>query len=158
MGRGFAEQPQDKPGFFGKGGAGRAIAGSVGDFLLQRSGVGPMYAPVMQQQQQQAAQMAAEQRKRSLDMADWLAKEQWKRENPMPVNNDTERDIELMRGMLPPEQFEQYLQNNYINPTFYTGPDGRRYANPSINRPAVGSVLPDPRKQGGTGGNVGGGF
>ncbi|WP_230280271.1 hypothetical protein [Croceicoccus sp. Ery15] len=81
MGQGIQEQPKSG-GFFGEGGAGRAIAGTVGDYLLQQSGMSPLYAPAMAQQQQAALQSAAEQRKRSLDMADWKAKHDYEVANP----------------------------------------------------------------------------
>ena len=65
-----------KTGLFGKGGVGRAIAGTIGDFLMQRSGMAPVYAPTMMQQRQEAAQAAAEQRKYSMDLAMHDAKKQ----------------------------------------------------------------------------------
>lgn len=43
-------------GFFGNGGAGRAIAGSVGDALLQLGRMQPIYGPAMQRQQEFARQ------------------------------------------------------------------------------------------------------
>lgn len=39
-----------KPSFFGQGGAGRAIAGHIGDALLQMNGMRPIYAPAMEDQ------------------------------------------------------------------------------------------------------------
>ena len=73
-----AAQPTEpkKSGLFGKGGVGRAIAGTIGDFLMQRSGMAPVYAPTMMQQRQEAAQAAAEQRKYSMDLAMHDAKKQ----------------------------------------------------------------------------------
>lgn len=47
-----------KPKFFGEGGAGRGIAGSIGDFLLQRSGAQPIYAPAVQEQRKDARETA----------------------------------------------------------------------------------------------------
>lgn len=41
------QPPQPKPSFFGDGGVGRNIAGSIGDFLLQNAGMQPTYAPAM---------------------------------------------------------------------------------------------------------------
>ena len=53
-----------KPGFFGQGGAGRAIAGTIGDFLLQQSGMDPVYLPNILQQRdaEERARMAQQQR------------------------------------------------------------------------------------------------
>lgn len=43
-----------QPGFFGAGGAGRGLAGIIGDALLSASGRNPIYTPhIMQQRQQQ---------------------------------------------------------------------------------------------------------
>lgn len=75
------EQPlAPKQKFFGEGGVGRAIAGNIGDFLLQYSGMDPIYAPAMQQRQ--AAQAAEGQRQQSL--ADWVWKQDYERNNPKP--------------------------------------------------------------------------
>ena len=135
--------------------------GVFGDFLSGMVGGDANYARGREEryllaQQSVAAQQMAE-ATRAAEWSDWQRKYEYERQNPKPVNNDTERDIKLMRQTLSPEEFQLYMQNNYINPSFYTGPDGRRYANPSINRPAVGTVIADPRK-GGTAGNGGGGF
>lgn len=51
-------QPARRPGMFGagtfrQGGAGRAVAGYIGDALLQMSGNRPAYAPAMEQQRLQ---------------------------------------------------------------------------------------------------------
>ena len=62
--------PQKSGGFFGKGGAGRAIAGTVGDALLQQGGMAPVYAPQMQFQQQMAFRQAEEQRRRAEEKAE----------------------------------------------------------------------------------------
>ena len=93
-GLGMPQQPtsEKKPGFFGEGGAGRMIAGSIGDMLLQNAGMAPMYFPMMQQQREQAAQQAAEQRKRAEGMADWRAKEEWKRANRPPPSPTLRED------------------------------------------------------------------
>lgn len=75
------EQPlAPKQKFFGEGGVGRAIAGNIGDFLLQYSGMQPIYAPVMQQRQ--AAQQAEMQRQQGL--ADWVAKQEYEAANRPP--------------------------------------------------------------------------
>ena len=99
----------------------------------------------MQQQQAQEAEMAqrAAIEKRDTDWQEWVRRQEYERNNPKPVNNATANDIELMRGMLSPEQFQQYMSNNFVNPSFYTGPDGRRYANPTAPPTApVGKLTP----------------
>jgi hypothetical protein len=71
---GMASPQKRGGGFFGQGGAGRAIAGSIGDALLQQSGMAPIYAPQMQFQQAMAARQAEEQRSRAADLADYRTK------------------------------------------------------------------------------------
>lgn len=63
-------QTQGKPKFFGQGGAGRAIAGTLGDALLQMSGMRPIYGPMMQDRQALAAQEKAMMRKRAWELED----------------------------------------------------------------------------------------
>lgn len=48
----YAMMPAEakKPKFFGEGGSGRAIAGHIGDALLQMNGMRPIYAPAMEDQ------------------------------------------------------------------------------------------------------------
>ena len=61
-------------GFFGQGGGGRAIAGTLGDFLLQQGGMAPVYAPQQQFQQVQAMRQAEAQRARAAELADYETK------------------------------------------------------------------------------------
>jgi hypothetical protein len=82
-----------KPSFFGDGGVGRAIAGNIGDFLLQYSGMNPIYQPVMQQRQAQAQAEQQHQRRRLDDWADWQQKQEWERNNPKPRNPTTFEQI-----------------------------------------------------------------
>lgn len=63
-------QAQPKPKFFGQGGTGRAIAGTIGDALLQMSGMNPIYGPMMQDRQALAAQEQAMMRKRAWELED----------------------------------------------------------------------------------------
>jgi hypothetical protein len=55
--------PDAKPSFFGEGGTGRAIGGAIGDFLLQSSGMRPIYAPMMQQRVERQQMLADEERR-----------------------------------------------------------------------------------------------
>lgn len=140
-----APAPEKKGGgFFGQGGAGRAIAGSIGDYLLQASGMRPIYGPQMQFRQALAARERLMQQQRQAGLEDYAAKRQYDLANPKPVNNDTVADYDFWKSVLSPEEFQQYVQNNYINPSFYTGADGRRYANPVAAPPTrpVGKLTP----------------
>lgn len=149
-----AEQPlaPAKPKFFGEGGVGRSIAGNIGDFLLQYSGMDPIFQPAMQQRQQ----MAYDQQRRAADrvqgLQDWVAKQEWERENPKPVNNDTVADYQFIVQNLGEEAGKEFLRNKANPPQYRQGPDGQFYridTAPGAGRPAIGAVVPDPRKQGG---------
>jgi hypothetical protein len=100
-----------KPKFFGEGGVGRAIAGNIGDFLLQNSGMDPIYAPVMQQKQAMAYDQQRREADRVQGLQDWIAKQEWERNNPAPVNNDTVNDYHFLASKLGPEAAKQYLRN-----------------------------------------------
>lgn len=81
-----AQQPMApaKPKFFGEGGVGRGIAGNIGDFLLQYSGMDPIYQPAMQQKQAMAYDQQQRQATRRERLEDWQAQEDYKRANPEP--------------------------------------------------------------------------
>lgn len=91
-----AQPTQGKPSLFGKGGTGRAIAGTIGDFLLQRSGMAPVYAPTMQREQQAAAQAAAAELRRAQELADFETKEGIKARYK---TNDTIEDFNWYQGL-----------------------------------------------------------
>lgn len=73
-----------KPKFFGEGGVGRSIAGNIGDFLLQYSGMQPIYAPAMQQRQAMAHDQQQREMQRQQGLEDWVAKQEYERANPAP--------------------------------------------------------------------------
>ena len=75
---------QPKPGFFGQGGVGRGIAGSIGDVLMQYAGMQPIYGPGIQAEQQRAEQARERADSRLYDENTWMAHEKWKRDNPGP--------------------------------------------------------------------------
>ena len=50
-----------QPAFFGEGGAGRSILGSIADAALQLNGLRPIYAPAMERKQQMAYQQGQQQ-------------------------------------------------------------------------------------------------
>lgn len=102
-----APQPMaPKQSFFGEGGVGRAIAGNIGDFLLQYSGMQPIYAPIMQQRQ--AAQAA--ERERQQGLADWVAKQEYEATHRPPPNNDTINDYNFISQQLGEDAAKNYLR------------------------------------------------
>lgn len=82
-----AQEPM-KPKFFGEGGVGRAIAGNIGDFLLQQSGMDPIYAPVMQQRQAMQYDQQQRELQRRQGLEDWVAKQEWEAKNRPPTYFD----------------------------------------------------------------------
>lgn len=155
-------------GFFGEGGTGRALAGYIGDALLQMNGMNPIYQPAMNERrqmaymrQQQQQQMQMQEQQRQNDWQDWLAKEQWQRDNPKPVINDTINDFNWYKGLSPEDQ----AIYDRLHPITVMGPDGP-YAVP---RSAIGGKAPiggaalqsdwdNAKPVGGVGGNTDGGF
>lgn len=156
--------PPEKPKFFGEGGVGRAIAGNIGDFLLQYSGMQPIYAPAMQQRQ--AAQQAERQRQQGL--AEWVAKQEYEAAHRPPTYFDDNAGNRWAIGAdgQPKLAFRDPTQK-YVQQVV-TDPDGSQrliqvpvpnnvrqdgtFDNAVVGgggRPAIGAVVADPRKAGG---------
>lgn len=160
-GSGYAPDTQPtapkKGGFFGQGGAGRAIAGTIGDVLLQRGGLAPIFAPAMQYQQAIADKQRLASTDRENDWQNWVRQQQWERANPKPTNNDTVADYEFIRRTLGDEQAQEFLRNKANPPAYRVGPDGQFYRVDVAMPPArpVGRLTPIEE---GTGSNAGGNF
>lgn len=107
MNQGFTPPAQKKPGFFSKNGGWRDLAGAFGDAFSPN---GPAYFPQKQRQNElmQRQQMAEQQRMQERE--DFLFKEQYKRSNPMPVNNDTTADYEYIASKLGKDAADNYLR------------------------------------------------
>lgn len=168
-------QPQEaerKPSFFGEGGVGRAIAGTVGDALLMNNGNDALYTPIMAERRASAARLAAEAAKRQNELQDYEAKKQIDQRYQAP---DT-FERALAGGGIDPksEQGRQlYLQRAESmardpNDEFVVVPIPGRgtYAGPRSGlREAMGQGLPTapvgrltPLNPGGGAGNSVGGF
>jgi len=128
--------PTAKPGFFGAGGAGRSIAGYIGDALLSASGHDPVYAPMIAQARQQ-----------SLEGQRQLTLAQYKAQNPEP--SDIMREAQSM-GLKPGSpQWNDFIQNwRMKQPMIILGnpANGQQVVDPSQLRantpppPTVGEV------------------
>lgn len=103
-----AEEPQ-KRGLFSRGGFGRSLAGNIGDVLLQRGGLAPIYAPAMQLRQR----MEAAEQNRQAERMDRREDMQWEWQNKPqePVNNDTVNDYGFIRDTLGEETANQFLRS-----------------------------------------------
>jgi len=160
------QQPK-KPGFFGQGGVGRAIAGTIGDFLLQQSGMQPIYGPTVLQQRdaEERARMAQQQRMQRREDMQW----EWQNK-PKEAPNPTEFERILAASGLPQEQQIQLMQDyarNRANPvqgvpfTDEQGNSGIQFIRPGAMQAPQGAPTAPVGKLrpiGGSGGNVTGGF
>lgn len=120
------EQPEQRSGgFFGQGGTGRAIAGNIGDALMQMSGMRPIYNPTMQHQQRQQAAAQQAQAQRQAEWEDFERQEQYKRANPAPT--ELERNYQFLSGM-GGDLGQQYVENraNPMQGVPITNADGSR--------------------------------
>lgn len=123
MGMGM-QQPMmapEKPKFFGEGGVGRAIAGNIGDFLLQNAGMNPLYQPQQQHERamQQRTQMAEQQQRQQRD--NFLFEQNYKRDNPAAQQPTAmERNLEVYSRWTP-EQRKLYGEMNPIVQTLGDG-------------------------------------
>ena len=129
----YAAMPQQeakKPGFFGQGGVGRAIAGYLGDALLRQADMAPIYTPSMMQQRQLEAmtQQAEAQRRAKFD--DWRQQYDYERTNPKASTNDTVADYTFMTQTLGKDAADKWLARRgdpFINTTL---PNGQFYSGP----------------------------
>jgi hypothetical protein len=156
-----------KPKFFGQGGAGRAIAGTIGDYLLQQSGMQPIYGPTVLQQRdaEERARMAQQQRMQKREDLQW----EWQNK-PKDGPQLTEYERIVRASGLPEAEQLKLLQDyarNRANPvqgvpfTDEQGNGGIQFIRPGQMQGAqqglipIGGTLPP---KGGSGGNVTGGF
>jgi hypothetical protein len=133
--------PDAKPKFFGKGGVGRGIAGTIGDFLMQQSGMAPVYGPAMQRQQEMEQRMQLYQQQRQDEYNDWVKRQQYEAENRQPAPNDTERDYEFIKSQLGEDSARSFLESK-ANPQQYM----------QVKDPATGElrIIPVPKGGGAT--------
>lgn len=107
------------------------LIGVLGDSLSIAGGGQAQFVPNMidQRNRQQAMNYAEQQyqRRRGDENADWMARQQWERANPKPVNNDTVADYEYIRDKLGEDAANEFLRNKANPPQYRQGPDGQFY-------------------------------
>lgn len=118
--------PQPKRSFFGQGGIGRLIAGSIGDALTQNAGMGTPFMSAMQQRQQQDYEDQLYQRRSAQEWSKFVKEQQFRRENPLP--DAYERTL-TQAGYKPGSpQWIEMMRKRALNqsdpPHMVTGPDG----------------------------------
>lgn len=112
-------KPKKKGGMFGSGAA-NLIAHAINGWLAGMGNpVGIANLQMMGQQRQRKDEATEEvmrrQEEREAGFQDFVRKEAYKAANPGPVNNDTVQDYNFWKGVLPPEQFNQWLESK-VNP------------------------------------------
>lgn len=114
-------------GLFGTGIQLRDVVGIAGDAVAINRGMTPMFAQSQQQERlaKQKALLAEQEAQR--ERAEWIFREQWKRENPAPRVNDTEADYAFWQSKLTPEEFAVWKKNRVSPPVWRQGEDGRFY-------------------------------
>jgi len=148
-------QPK-KPGFFGQGGVGRMIAGTIGDFLMQNAGMQPVYGPSVLQQRDAAerARMAQAQRMQKREDMMWEWQNKPKDNNPYRWKSN---DGSLME-IGPDGQPRQVYKDPNKRLEYRQGPDGRFYPIDTADAPLPTFTEDDWNNAGGSVGNGAGGF
>lgn len=120
-----------------KGGGWRDVLGVISEGLAGAAGNGPgVYMQSKMRDKEMQRQDSLYQRQRADQMVDWRAKQEWERNNPKPVNNDTSADFEYISGILGREAATQWLKNK-TDPVVSIPVPGGTYLGP---RSGLGSV------------------
>jgi len=108
----------------------RRIIGILGDALLGLGGQQGIYGPMMAQRRAQEEQYSRQQQlaqqSRQWGNEDWMQRQQWERDNPKPVNNDTINDVHWYMKASP----EEKAAYDALHPINKIGPDGLPYPVP----------------------------
>jgi hypothetical protein len=146
--------PAKSGGMFGNGkfGIGQAIVAALNGYLAGTGNpVGTqnlqMMAAMRQRQMERQQELDDYNRRRADQNSDWQSHYQYEIDHPKPVNNDTVADYSFWKQTLPPEQFQQWLENK-INPPQYMNVPGvglvqvPRQAAPAAPTAPVGKLTP----------------
>ena len=123
----------------------------IGGLLAGHGGAAAMAMRQQENAQQQAmAQQAEAMRKRSLDMQDWQAKEQWKLENRPEANPTAMQSNYEYLLRTNPKLAEQYLQNQTTAPPMVVdNGDGTKTVYPAGMIPQAGQQQAPSKPVGG---------
>lgn len=122
--------PQKKQGFFGQGGFGRYLAGSLGDALARNAGMGTPFMDAMQQRQRAEYEDELYQRRSAQEWAKFVRQHDYERENPKP--DQFERQLAAIGIMPGTPEYQEYMKKrvtNSIDPVHL------------INDPVKGAIL-----------------
>jgi len=135
-----------KPGAFSQGGKGWQIMGIIGDALQAAGGGRPTYMPFVQEQQQLETEgrqrLAERQAERAATMQQWIAQQDWKKQNPDPTS--MENDLAAFNRMTPEQRAQLAAMYDIKSPIAVSGPTGtyrvpRGYGQPT-NGPATQTI------------------
>jgi len=178
--------PVKKGGLFGSGVRLADVAGLIGDTLLSASGQAPIYTPNVLQQRQQDTALKRQALQQQQELAQQMALYDYKRANPMPINNDTANDYAFRVSHLGQAAADEWLKSQGdpvvtvpLGPNrVYSGPrsglgaalsgGGQASGVPKVMDQASYDAVPPGaqymspdghiRTKGGSSGNAGGGF
>ena len=109
--------PVAKPSFFGEGGTGRAIAGTIGDALLSLNHQQPIFAPAMQQRREQNLLLQRQQMQQDAELQRQLALVQYKQAHPDPVEPTAlQKDAAYYHSIGRDDLAQQLLENHATAP------------------------------------------
>lgn len=152
-----------KGGMFGSGGGWvDAVQAALAGYLASRGNpVGVYGLQTLQQKRQQALEEAKYQSHRKDDMSDWIAQQSWKQANRGPSEVIQRiQDLNAYKPGLGDTYATNYAQSggSPFGPMFTDPSTGQRYMMGNQGLPQIGSVIDDPRKQGGPMPQASGGF
>jgi len=124
------------------------IIGTLGDTLSQWGGGKGTFLPGLQMRQQQAAEAAQYQQQRADQYTDWERKQQYERNNPKPINNDTVNDYQFIKQTRGDAAANEYLDGVVKN--------GGAISPQIMQIPGMGLVRVDKGPQAAAGGGGGG--
>jgi len=158
--------PAKKGGLFGSGIKWQQVAGALGDALMAANGNQSMpYTMMQNQQRQQDNLLKRMQAQRQAELQDQMALYDYKRANPMPLNNDTVNDFNWFKSLSESDR-QLYAQ---LHPQFITTDNGDGTKTVVPVTPGMFNQQQAPQQPmhdlppgysitGGPGGNAGGGF
>ena len=117
---------QPRPSFFGEGGTGRAIAGNIGDALLQYGNMQPIYS----KSQDELRKHAEAQREEAGKFAQFQREWDYKAANPAPEVDPVTRDANAYMNLDDPHRaaYNQMHPGQIVNMTL---PNGQFYSGPA---------------------------
>jgi hypothetical protein len=120
-----------------------ALAAGLAGFVSRQNPMalqGLMQALMARQRQKQDEYDYNRQRQDKRD--DFTFEQDYKAAHPTPVNNDTVADYNFWKGVLPPDQFEQYVANKVNPPQLMEVPGVGLVSVPRMSSPQATPAAP----------------